>query len=65
MQALGPFFALEDPPGDTAGWTPVLELLGDPEATDAAIDRIAVRLDTHNRAVAGSLFFFFFDWGIT
>lgn len=56
MEALGPFFALEEPPRDSAAWTPVQELLEDPAATDAAIDRIAVRLGTANRAVAGSLF---------
>lgn len=54
MEALGPFFALE--PEADEDWTPVQTLLDDPAATDAAIDRIAVRLDTHNRAVAGSLF---------
>lgn len=54
MDDLGPFFALEPEAGDD--WTPVRTLLDDPAATDAAIDRIAGRLGTDNRAVAGSLF---------
>ncbi len=55
LSALGPFFALDELRIEQSGWTGVRRLIGDPTATDEAIDLYAGRLGISRRDIAGSL----------